>query len=111
MDSSMGEAIVRLIVCLPVVGVLAYLFIKFGLPKNYLRRQGNMQIMEQIALAPKATLSIVKIGNEYLLLAACETGISLIKQMEDYQENEAIQFHFDLSDALKNRGRGRSPHV
>lgn len=111
MDSSIAEAIIRLVVCLPVVVLMAYLFIKFGLAKNYLRRQGHMEIMEQIALAPKATLSIVKVGNEHLLLAASEAGISLIKQIEDYQENELMKSQFQLGDALKSIGKGRKLHV
>jgi|LSQX01.2.fsa_nt_gb flagellar biosynthetic protein FliO len=119
----MGGAIIRLIVCLPVVGLLAYLFIKFSLTKTYLKRQGYMQTIEQIALTPKATLSIVKVGNEHLLLSVSEGGVNLIKQIEDYQEDcqeelqqgqdctKVFQFQSYLCDAVKKINRGHKSHA
>lgn len=119
MDPSLVGAIIRLIICLPVVGLLAYLFIKFSLSKTYSRRQGYMQTVEQIALTPKVTLSIVKVGNEHLLISASEAGVNLIKQIENYHHQEDYQqdqdykkiFQACLGDALKKLNRGQKSHA
>ena len=76
-----------------------------------------MEIIEQIALTPKATLNIVKVGDEYLLLSATEKEINLIKQLDEYHENETVEFQYHLTDAIKkikNKVRiekGSSQHV
>lgn len=110
MESNLWGALIRIIVCLPIVAILAYVFIKFGFTKNYARRKGNLEIKEQIALLPKATLNIVKVGNEYLLLSATEKEIILIKQLDNYQEIETPEFQFHLTDAIKKISKGSNQH-
>lgn len=70
-----------------------------------------MEILEQISLAPKATLNIVKVGSEYLLLSATEKEIVLVKQLVDYQEAEKAEFKFHLADAMKRLGKGSNRNV
>ena len=106
MGSDLWGAFIRILVCLPIVGILAYLFIKFGFTRNYSRRKGNLEIVEQITLLPKATLNIVKVGDEYLLLSATENEIILIKQLDNYQKIEPTEFQFHLTDAIKRISKG-----
>ncbi len=106
MEPNLWGAFIRIIVCLPIVGLLAYLVIKFGVAKNYSRTRGNLRLLEQVMLQPKATLNIVKVGDEYLLLSATEKEIILIKQLENYQENEITEFQSYLGDAMKRFRRG-----
>ena len=110
MESDLWGAFIRIIVCLPIVGILAYLFIKFGFTRNYSRRKGNLEIVEQITLLPKATISIVKVGNEYLLLSATESEIILVKQLDGYQEIEPPEFQIHLIDAIKKISKGSKQH-
>lgn len=112
MGADFWGAVIRVAICLPVVVLLAYLFIKYGFSKTYTRRKGNMEIVEQVALLPKASLNIVKIGDEYLLLGATEHEIKLIKQLEDYKEMEPVefQFQFHLNDAIKKISRESKRH-
>ncbi|MGI6452783.1 MAG: flagellar biosynthetic protein FliO [Syntrophomonadaceae bacterium] len=78
------HALLRLLLCLPVVLVLAYLFIKYGLVKSY-KGRGNMQVIDQIALSPRATLNVVKVADDYYLIGATEKQITLIKHLPCYQ--------------------------
>lgn len=110
MDSNLWGALIRTLVCLPIVGILAYLFVKYGFSRNYSRRKGNLVIIEQIVLLPKATLNIVKVGDEYLLLSATEHEINLVKQLDNYQEIETAEFQFHLTDAIKRLSKGSNQH-
>lgn len=109
MESDLWGALIRILVCLPVVVILAYGFIKFGMAKNHPGRKGNLEIIEQIALQPKATLSVVRVGDEYLLISATEKEIVFIKPLDDYQENESSEFQFHLTDAIKRISKGSRP--
>lgn len=91
---------------MPIVGILAYLLIKYGVAKNYSRTRGNLKLLEQISLSPKATLNIIKAGDEYLLVSATEQQITVIKQIDDYQEINTPEFQFYLNDAIKRFTRG-----
>ena len=110
MEADLWGAFIRIVVCLPIVGILAYVFIKFGFTRNYSRRMGNLKIVEQVTLLPKATINIVKVGNEYLLLGATENEITLIKQLDNYQEIEPTEFQFHLTDAIKKINKGSKQH-
>lgn len=107
MEPSLWDAFIRIAVSLPIVALLTYLFIKYGFTRTYTRRQGNLEILEQISLGPRATLNIIKVGSEYLLFSATEKEITLIKQLDDYQKIETADFRNHLRDAVKSLGRGR----
>jgi len=106
LEWNLWEAVIRVIVCLPIVLLLAYLLIKYGVAKNYPRNRGNLQLLEQVVLLPKATINIIKAGNEYLLISATEHEINVIKQLEDYQEDEPHEFQFYLNDTFRRFTRG-----
>jgi flagellar protein FliO/FliZ len=106
----MWEAVIRIVICLPIVVILAFLLIKYGFSKNYLRSRGDLKLIEQVALLPKATINIVKAGNEYLLVSATEQEVTVIKKLDDYQENETREFQFYLNDKIKRFTRGSGNH-
>ena len=101
MEWEFWDAIIRIIVCLPIVGILAYLIIKYGLAKNYSKTKGNLRIVEQITFLPKATLNIIRVGDEYLLVSATEREVIVIKRLENYQENGTPEFQSYLNDTIK----------
>ena len=106
MEWNLWEAVIRVIVCLPIVLLLCYLLIKYGVAKNYSRNRGNLQLLEQVVLLPKATINIVKAGDEYLLVSATEHEVNVIKHMDNYQENEPHEFQYYLNDTIKRFTRG-----
>jgi len=103
-------ALIRIIICLPIVLILIYLVIKFGLARNYSRSQGKLKVLEQVILAPKATINVVKVGDEYFLIGSTEKDITLLKQLEDYPENDIQQSHYSFADFLRSftRRNGRN---
>ena len=106
MEWNLWEAVIRVIVCLPIVVLLAFLFIKYGALKNYSRSRGNLQLLEQVVLMPKATLNIVKTGDEYLLVSATEQEVKVIKQLDNYKEIETQEFKIYLNDTIRRFTRG-----
>ena len=107
MEWSFWEALIRVAVFLPLVAGLAYLVIRFGLTKKYLRYQGkNLKVIGQTALKPKATLNIVKIGDEYFLIGATENEITLLKELKDFQENEREEELPEFAGFLKRLKKG-----
>lgn len=106
MEWNLWEAVIRIIVYLPIVALLAYLVIKYGVAKNYSRSKGNLRLLEQVVLLPKATINIVKVGEEYLVVSATEQEINVIKHLNDYQENEPPEFQFYLNDTIRRFTRG-----
>ncbi|MEA4924154.1 MAG: flagellar biosynthetic protein FliO [Syntrophomonadaceae bacterium] len=107
MEWSLWEAIIRIIVCLPLVLLLAYILIKYGVAKNYAHNRGNLRLLEQVVLQPKGTLNIVKAGDEYLLISATEHEINVIKPLENYQEAEPQELQLNLNDTLNRIFQGK----
>lgn len=110
MESNLWDAFVRIMVCLPIVAILAYLFIKFGFSKNHFRRSGYLELVEQISLMPKASLNVVKVGEEYVLFSATENGVVFVARLDNYQANEPTEFQLNLADAIKRMNKGSKQH-
>lgn len=79
--------LIRLLILFPVVGVLAYASVRFGLGR-YLpsRLEGHMRVLDRIALGPRMYLLVVKVHDSYFLISAGEKGATLVKEMEDYPQ-------------------------
>lgn len=110
MEWQFWDAIIRIIVCLPIVGILAYLIIKYGLAKNYSKTKGYFKLIEQVAILPKATLNIVRVGDEYFFISATEQEVVVIKQLDDYQEYDTLEFRTYLNDTIKKFTRESTRH-
>jgi len=85
MDKDFFAAVIRLIILLPVICVLAYFTVKFGFGQA--RRGGftpkkRMKLVEQLALGPKSGISLVQVGDKFLLLAHQEGSIIVVKEMD-----------------------------
>lgn len=88
-------AILRLIIFLPLVAVLAFLAIKYGLGRSqYLRTSNsNLQVLERVTLTPKTGLCVVKIVDKFYLFSVSEQETLLVKELDDYPaaENYLVQ--------------------
>lgn len=51
----------------------------------------HIRLVEMRAVAPKKSLVLVEVGGEYLLLASTENGLSLLKQVEVFEEIEVLE--------------------
>ncbi|WP_051273082.1 flagellar biosynthetic protein FliO [Desulfotruncus alcoholivorax] len=106
MDKEMIAALVRLVILLPVICALAYLTIKYGLGqvrRVSLTGKKRMRLLEQVSLGPKSGLSLVQVGDKYLLLAHQEGSIIVVKEMDqlpDELENNLPEWK-SLSQVIK----------
>ena len=78
-------AVLRLFVALPIVLILAYLLIKYGLSRRYAVLGGaknKMRLVEQLPLGTKTVLSLVELGGRYYLLAHQDNAIQFIKDFD-----------------------------
>lgn len=107
MQWNLWEAIIRVLISLSFICLAAYLFIKYGLAKQYPRSRGNLRIMEQVSLTPKASISIVKVEEEYLLVSATDSEVNVIKPVENYQPAESRDVQIQFNESLKRFIAGR----
>lgn len=63
--------------------------IKGGIVDKFASR--HIRLVETRAIAPKKSLVLVEVGGEYLLLASTEHGLSLLKQVEVFEEIEVLE--------------------
>lgn len=108
MDWDVWKALIRIVISLPIVVILIYLLIRYGLARNYNRKQGNLQIIGQVFLNPKTAVSIIKVADEYYLIGSSEKDITLLKQLENFQEPEMPAIQYGFSDYLNKLTRGRA---
>lgn len=107
MNWNLWEAILRIAVSLPLICLAAYLFIRYGLSRSYPRTVGSLRVMEQIHLTPKASLSIVRVAEQYLLVSATDSQVTVIRAMDDYQPPEPAKLPMTVADSLKRFWPGR----
>ncbi|MCL2766080.1 MAG: flagellar biosynthetic protein FliO [Peptococcaceae bacterium] len=90
-DNELVWAAVRVFVALPIVLIMAYLLIKYGLSRRYSFIGGTnnkMKLVEQLPLGPKAMLSLVVLGDKYYLLAHQDNSMQLIKELDQLPVSE-----------------------
>ena len=89
MDWDFAWAVLRLVVLLPLVLVLAYMAVKFGVGRLvYSSHPGTpgMQVLDRLPLGAKSSLIVVKVADRYFLLAHHEKTTGLIQELEDYPD-------------------------
>ncbi|MEW6447615.1 MAG: flagellar biosynthetic protein FliO [Bacillota bacterium] len=85
MGNDLFWAVVRLIICLPLVVGLMYLVLRFGLYRRFVpARAGRyIRVMEQVPLGPKTVVSLVKVSDRYYLLGHGEGTITILKEINE----------------------------
>ncbi|WP_051688350.1 FliO/MopB family protein [Desulfofalx alkaliphila] len=85
-DKDILFAFIRTLIALPLVVLLAYLVIKYGLARRGMVQRGpggrRMRVLEQIPLGAKAMISLVELGGRYYLFSHSETEIKLLKEFD-----------------------------
>ncbi|WP_366922984.1 flagellar biosynthetic protein FliO [Metallumcola ferriviriculae] len=83
-------ALVRLIVALPLVLGLIYLFLKFGMGKRNRSASGSLQVVDQILVGAKSRLVVVRAKESFMLLAVSESDIKVLKEFSEYPVVEPV---------------------
>jgi flagellar protein FliO/FliZ len=90
--SSFVQMIAALSIVIGLILVTRYFsekLIKGGIADKLASR--HIRLVETRAIAPKRSLVLVEVGGEYLLLASSEHGLSLLKQVEVFEEIEVVE--------------------
>ncbi|GAB6180198.1 hypothetical protein JCM14036_15170 [Desulfotomaculum defluvii] len=88
MDNETIWLFIKVMTLLPLILVLAYLSIKYGLARTRGFAMGTryMRRVDHLPLGPKAGLALVEVGGRYYLVAFQENHISLIKEFDSLPE-------------------------
>lgn len=94
-EYSFLSSFIQMIAALSVVIGLIFITRHFSgklLKTSAVGRPGprHIRLVETRALSPKSSLILVEVGGEYLLLASTESGLSLLKRVELYEEIEVV---------------------
>jgi flagellar biosynthetic protein FliO len=83
-------ALLRLLIFLPLVALLAYFSLKYGL-KRYWRLQGTglIKILDRVSLNAKNHLYLLEAGEKYFIIASGDEGTRLITELPGWRPPEA----------------------
>ncbi|MHB1419366.1 MAG: flagellar biosynthetic protein FliO [Bacillota bacterium] len=87
MNFNLLEAIIRLIIFLPLVAGLAYLAVRYGLGQRMAAgsRSRNLKVLEQMPLGPRSVLSVIWVAGKCYLVSTSNDGrTSLLCPVEDF---------------------------
>lgn len=108
-------AVLKLIILLPLVLFLVYVFIRYGLARMggaVPGRVSQMRVVDRVNLSAKNSIFVVEVAGQYYLMAAGEGGTTLLKELEWYPEvetEEYVRFDFvDLLQKTKNKLKNRT---
>ncbi|GAW92929.1 flagellar biosynthetic protein FliO [Calderihabitans maritimus] len=85
MGSDFFGALVRLVISLPLVLLMMYLVLRYGLGRPRLSAQGkSLELVDQIMLSPKVVVSVVRVADKFLIIATGEGNVTVLGELEDY---------------------------
>ena len=87
MSGDMFGALLQLVVFLPLVCLLAYAVIRYGIGRRFSFLTGRrMRVVEQLPLGPKSFLTLVQVGGRYYLLAHQDNAVALLEVFDRLPE-------------------------
>lgn len=83
-STELWGALLRLLICLPLVLLLAYVVLRMGVARRSLTSEGvrRMRIVEQLPLGPKTAIVLLEVGERCYLLGVHEHGVNLLKEYD-----------------------------
>lgn len=86
---SIGQLICLILLFLFVL-FLAYMAARISgsFQSNVLNKRNNIKVIEVFRISNNKFIEIVKIGEEYLVLAVCKDNITLLTRLDDTQIKE-----------------------
>ena len=83
----------QLVLILAGILILAYVVLRFALPRIYgveQLRSGPMTVVARYSLEPRKNLYIVQIGKEYFLVGTSETNVQFLTSLESSKLEMAL---------------------
>ena len=97
-ESDMLWSVLKLIIALPVVILLAYISLR--LTNQYLKKynQGkNIQVLERTPIHNKASICLVRIGEEFMVVGINENAFQVIKTLKQEEVKDFISVDENLN--------------
>lgn len=90
MDREFYLAVLRLIIFLPLVLLLAYAAVRYGLGRDWhsTRGRGELEILERLPLGPKNGLVVVRVAGRFFLIGLGDGVPALLAELPDYPSPE-----------------------
>lgn len=83
----MFGALLQLVVFLPLVCLLAYAVVRYGIGRRFSFLIGRrMRVVEQLPLGPKSFLTLVQVGECYYLLAHQDAAVTVVEKFDRLPE-------------------------
>ena len=117
--NSLWPSYLRLFIFFPLVILLIFILSRYAMrwfmPSS--QRGSRIYIVDRAAVSPKTLLLVVKVGEDYFLLASGANGLTYLKDLgrnwedtpapgEDVGNGNIIKFE-DLFSSLRNKLSGR----
>ncbi|GFN24138.1 MAG: flagellar biosynthetic protein FliO [Thermoanaerobacteraceae bacterium] len=91
MERDLVLALLRLFLFLPLVLLLAYVTVRYGLGRAgaLTPAADGLKVVARLPVGPKAALLVVRCGKRYFLIGVGEGPPALLAELPDYAEGEA----------------------
>ncbi len=84
---------IKMLVVLAVVIALAFVFLKYALPRlrfSKMRKHSWLDVIDRIPISAKSSVYLVKLSGRYLALGVSEASVNLIAEIPQ-EEGRAIE--------------------
>jgi flagellar biosynthetic protein FliO len=104
MEQDFTMALLRLFIFLPLVLLLGYVTVKYGLGRGHfpLMGAGRLQVVARLPVGQKSALLVVRCDNRYFLIGVGEGPPVLLAELPDYAEGEVKEL-----EVLEENGENR----
>ncbi|MBN2055712.1 flagellar biosynthetic protein FliO [bacterium] len=82
----LGFQLARVLISLGIVCILAFVVLKFILPRMVrgTRRPGGMKVIETLRISPRGTIHAVRLPDRVLLVGATDQGLTALAELPDW---------------------------
>ncbi|MGB9660809.1 MAG: flagellar biosynthetic protein FliO [Moorellaceae bacterium] len=106
MEKDLAMAWLRLFIFLPLVLLLAYVTVRYGLGRAYFpgKGGGRLRIVDRLPVGQKSALLVVRCGERYFLIGVGDGTPALLAELPDFVEGE----QGELGDLEEMEGAGEN---
>lgn len=107
MNKQTIELVLNLMIALPVIILLIYVFVKFGGSKlQNMQKSRFIKIIERVPVSKESCILIVKIGNDGYVMASSNSRIEILLKLESddlrmLEESKNIPQYGSINDFIK----------
>ena len=94
--------LLKLAIAIPILGFGFWAFMKWTQQSAlFTPNNTNLSIKDCLRISPKATLQVVQVGDQYLLISVTEQQVTVLKEM-----TEAESVHWSTANSVPSDQKG-----